>query len=71
MAIPGKNKESPPVSPETDMSASYHEIFDTQLMASVAGIDLRDNDQDEDDEEAVNARLVNIYSVSGEMGVPG
>jgi len=57
MAIPGKSKESPPVSPETDMSASYHEIFDTQLMASVAGIDLRDNDQDEDDEEAVNARL--------------
>merc|ERR1712217_245164 len=26
-------------------------------MASVAGIDLRDNDQDEDDEDAVNARL--------------
>merc|ERR1719216_406405 len=56
MAIPGKSKESPPVSPETDMSASYHEIFDTQLMASVARIDLRDND--DDDEEAVNARLV-------------
>ena len=24
-------KESPPISPETDMSASYHEIFDTQM----------------------------------------
>ena len=45
--------------PVTDMSASYHEIFDTQLMASVAGLDLRgrDQDQDEDDEDVVNARL--------------
>lgn len=58
VAIPSR-KDSPPISPVTDMSASYHEIFDTQLMASVAGIDLRDRDQDqdEDDEDVVNARL--------------
>ena len=30
-------KESPPISPETDMSASYHEIFDAQ-MASMSSM---------------------------------
>merc|ERR1711862_51838 len=55
VAIP--RRDSPPISPVTDMSASYHEIFDTQLMSSVAGLDLRGCDQDEDDEDIVNARL--------------
>ena len=59
-AVP--TKTSPAISPETDMSASYHEIFDTQLMASVAGINLKDHDDqeeddDDDDVEAANVRL--------------
>lgn len=52
MEIP---KESPQVSPETDMSASYHEIFDAQI--------LRLEEDDEDDEEAVNKRLGPLLSL--------
>ena len=48
-------KESPQVSPETDMSASYHEIFDAQI--------LRLEEDDEDDEEAVNKRLGPLLSL--------
>ena len=42
-------KESPPISPETDMSASYHEIFDTQMLPQ--------NLEDEDDMAKADERL--------------
>ena len=50
--IPAK---SPAISPETDMSASYHEIFDTQMPGACAIKE--DNDEEDDDEETANTRL--------------
>ena len=50
--IPAK---SPAISPETDMSASYHEIFDTQMPGSCAIKEV--NEEEDDDEETANTRL--------------
>jgi len=52
------NARKSPASPETDMSASYHEIFDNQMPGP-----LRDDDADEDDEEAANDRLGPLLSL--------
>ena len=50
LEVPGK---SPAISPETDMSASYHEIFDTQMP-----IPPSDHcNEDEEDQETTEKRL--------------
>jgi len=49
--IPSK---SPAISPETDMSASYHEIFDTQMPGACA---IKEDNEEEEDEDTTNTRL--------------
>lgn len=55
----GVPKASPQISPETDMSASYHEIFDNQMVLA----HLRDNAGEDEDEEAANDRLAPLLSL--------
>ena len=45
--------KSPAISPETDMSASYHEIFDTQM----PGKNSENQEDDDEDQEIAEERL--------------
>jgi hypothetical protein len=53
-------KDSPAISPETDMSASYHEIFDTQKIGGPLGAEGK-VDEEEEDERAADERLAPLF----------